>query len=208
MVESEIIAAFSAKLKSLRLGKGLTMEELAALSGVSVATISKIEKHQQKPAFETVLRVARALQINFVQMVEEESGPPAKYMARRVLTEPDAAVEYDGEFYKYLIHSGELTQKAMVPLVMHIKTREVPPLADWSTHEGEEFLYVLSGIVEIHTGEYAPKILHQGASCYFDSTMRHAYVSKGDRDAMILTVCLSIRPFPELTDVKTDGKTE
>jgi mannose-6-phosphate isomerase-like protein (cupin superfamily) len=129
-------------------------------------------------------------------------------MARRVLTEPDAAVEYDGEFYKYLIHSGELTQKAMVPLVMHIKTREVPPLADWSTHEGEEFLYVLSGIVEIHTGEYAPKILHQGASCYFDSTMRHAYVSKGDRDAMILTVCLSIRPFPELTDVKTDGKTE
>jgi transcriptional regulator with XRE-family HTH domain len=76
MVESEIIAAFSAKLKSLRLGKGLTMEELAALSGVSVATISKIEKHQQKPAFETVLRVARALQINFVQMVEEESTPP------------------------------------------------------------------------------------------------------------------------------------
>jgi transcriptional regulator with XRE-family HTH domain len=206
MVESEIIAAFSAKLKSLRLGKGLTMEELAASSGVSVATISKIEKHQQKPAFETVLRVARALQINFVQMVEEESGPPARYMARRVLTEPDGAVEYDGEFYKYFIHSGELKQKAMVPLVMRIKTREVPPMADWSTHEGEEFLYVLSGIVEIHTGEYTPKILRQGASCYFDSTMRHAYVSKGEQDAVILTVCLSIKPFPEMVDGEIGGK--
>jgi len=206
MVESEIIAAFSAKLKSLRLGKGLTMEELAASSGVSVATISKIEKHQQKPAFETVLRVARALQINFVQMVEEDSGPPARYMARRVLTEPDGAVEYDGEFYKYFIHSGELKQKAMVPLVMRIKTREVPPVADWSTHEGEEFLYVLSGIVEIHTGEYTPKILRQGASCYFDSTMRHAYVSKGEQDAVILTVCLSIKPFPEMVDGEIGGK--
>jgi transcriptional regulator with XRE-family HTH domain len=70
MDELAIIATFAQKLKSLRLSNGLTLEELGAMSGVSISTISKIENHQQKPSFETVLRVARALHINFVQMLD------------------------------------------------------------------------------------------------------------------------------------------
>ncbi len=194
--EAEIIAGFCQKLKSLRLAKGFTLEEFGQKSGVSISTLSKIENQQQKPSFETVLRVARALQMNFIQMLDAPEEAP-RAMARRVITRAADAPEYPSALYDYHTHASDLSRKTMVPLLMRVKTRDVPPPADWSTHEGEEFLYVLEGLVELHSEQYAPVRLNRGDSCYMDSTMRHAYVAKGEGDAMILTICLAIVPFRE-----------
>jgi transcriptional regulator with XRE-family HTH domain len=189
MDEDTIIATFCQKLKTLRLGNGLTLEELAEMSGVSTSTISKIENRQQKPSFETVLRVARALHINFVQMLEPAS-PPA-HMARRTITRAGEEPKLHGDHYTYATHAADITNKAMVPSLMRIHAREAPPPDQWSTHFGEEFIYVLSGTLEFFTEEYSPVILNAGDSCYLDSTMKHAFVSKGDEEACILTVFIS-----------------
>lgn len=196
MDETEIIASFCRRLKDLRLQSNLTLEELAQRSGVSISTISKIENQQQSPSFETVLRVSRALKINFIHMLEPPPEKPAN-MARRVITRAAQAPKYPSEYYDYLAHATELAAKTMVPLVMRVKTRSLPPREEWSVHDGEEFVYVLEGTLELHTEQYAPTILRQGDSCYLDSTMRHAYLSKGKTDATIIAICLSIRPFPE-----------
>ena len=196
MDEATIVAAFSQKLKSLRQLNGLTLDELGRMSGVSIATISKIENQQQKPSFETVLRIARALKINFVQMLEP-ALVAAPNMARRVVTKGPEAPQFSSQWYTYATHSAELTQKAMIPLLMRIKTHELPPPDEWSIHEGEEFIYVLEGTLEFHTEHYAPAILHEGDSCYLDSTMRHAFVSKSEQDALVMSVCQSIVPFAE-----------
>ncbi len=187
--EVAIVAALSAKLKSLRLQNGMTMDELFVLSGVSISTISKIENGQQKPSFETVLRLARALKINFVQLLEPGMAPPPN-LARRVVTRKAEAMRYASRWYDYDTHAAELTRKAMVPLKMRIKTRELPPLDEWSIHDGEEFIFVLSGVLEFHTEHYAPAILHPGDSCYLDSTMRHAFVTHQDSkaDAVLISV--------------------
>jgi transcriptional regulator with XRE-family HTH domain len=196
MDEATIVATFSQKLKELRLASNMTLEELSGKSGVSISTISKIENQQQKPSFETVLRMARALKVNFVEMLEP-SLPAARNLARRAITRaPDAPV-YPSAHYTYATHAAEITHKAMVPLIMKIKTREVPPPEEWSIHAGEEFIYVVDGILEFHTEQYAPAILYKGDSCYLDSTMRHAFVSKSANDALIVSVCLSIIPFAE-----------
>jgi transcriptional regulator with XRE-family HTH domain len=189
MDEDTIIATFCQKLKTLRLGNGLTLEELAEMSGVSISTISKIENRQQKPSFETVLRVARALHINFVQMLEPAS-PPA-HMARRTITRAGEEPKLHGDHYIYATHAAEITNKAMVPSLMQICTREVPPRDQWSTHFGEEFILVLSGSIEFFTEEYSPVILNKGDSCYLDSTMRHAFVTKSEEDATVLSVFIS-----------------
>jgi transcriptional regulator with XRE-family HTH domain len=189
MDEDTIIATFCQKLKTLRLANGLTLEELGEMSGVSISTISKIENRQQKPSFETVLRVARALRINFVQMLESPSTP--RHMARRTITRAAEAPNLQGDLYTYATHASEITNKAMIPSLIRVRTREVPPADQWSTHHGEEFIYVLSGTLEFHTEEYAPAILNQGDSCYLDSTMRHAFVSKGEDDAVVLSIFLS-----------------
>lgn len=192
--EAGIITDFCHKLKSLRLGRELTLEGLSRLSGVSVSTLSKIENQQQKPSFETVLKISRAVKIDFVHMLEAPEPEPAR-LARRVITKAADAPVYKSAFYSYIAHATELSHKIMVPLVMRIKTRKLPPPAQWSVHDGEEFVYVIKGEVELHTEHYAPAQLAKGDSCYLDSTMRHAYVAKGQDDATVLSICLSIVPF-------------
>jgi len=194
MDEASIVASFSQKLKVLRLANGMTLDELSGKSGVSISTISKIENQQQKPSFETVLRMARALKINFVDFLEPEFGAGAN-MARRAITRAAEAPVYPSEHYRYAVHGAELTRKAMVPLIMRIDAKTLPPVADWSIHEGEEFIYVVEGVLEFHTEHYAPAILQAGDSCYLDSTMPHAFVSKSEAPALIVSVCLSIVPF-------------
>jgi transcriptional regulator with XRE-family HTH domain len=85
MNEADFVAAFSRELKSLRLSNAMTLDELSQLSEVSISTISKIENLQQKPSFETALRIARALKVNFVQMMEGP-GQVNTGMARRSIT--------------------------------------------------------------------------------------------------------------------------
>lgn len=192
MDEDTIIATFCQKLKTLRLANGLTLEELGEMSGVSISTISKIENRQQKPSFETVLRVSRALRINFVHMLETPSNN--HHLARRTITRAGTEPKLQGEHYTYATHAAEITHKAMIPTVMTIRSRDVPPADQWSTHYGEEFIYVLSGTLEFHTQEYAPAILNEGDSCYLDSAMSHAFVSVGDGDATVLSVFISSSP--------------
>jgi len=197
MDEAALITAFCERLKPLRLSNELTLDELSQKSGVSISTISKIENQQQKPGFETILKISRALHINFVHMLEPPPAAARQNLARRVVTRAGAAPVYESNVYTYAAHATDLAQKAMVPLVMHIKTRLVPPVEEWSVHDGEEVAYVLEGEVELHTEHYTPVTLHKGDSCYFDSTMRHAYVCRGTGEAVILSVCLSIIPFEQ-----------
>jgi transcriptional regulator with XRE-family HTH domain len=190
MDESTIIANFAQKLKSLRLSNGLTLEELGGMSGVSISTISKIENHQQKPSFETVLRVARALHLNFVHMLD---NPAAENGAsRRSVTRADDASTYENTNFAYETHAAEVAHKKMVPMVMHIKARKAPPAADWTRYDGEEFVYVLEGTLEFHTEAHSPVVLEKGDSCYLDAGMRHAFVSKGKEEAVVLSVHISL----------------
>lgn len=193
MDEARLITAFCQQLKSLRQSQELTLDELSQRSGVSISTISKIENQQQKPSFETVLKISRALKINFVHMLEPPTSEPLK-LARRVVTRADEAPVYNSDYYRYAAHATDLANKTMVPLVMHINSPEPPPVQDWSVHGGEEFAYVIQGDVVLYTEQYAPVLLAKGDSCYSDSTMRHAYAAPNG-DAIVLSICLSIKPF-------------
>jgi len=190
MDESTIIANFAQKLKSLRLSNGLTLEELGGMSGVSISTISKIENHQQKPSFETVLRVARALHINFMQMLDHPAGQNGA--SRRSVTRAGDAPEYGSENFAYAMHAAAVTNKKMIPVVMRIAAREVPVPEEWTRYDGENFIYVLGGTLEFYTDAYSPVVLNQGDSCYLDAGMRHAFVSQGEQDAVVLSVHISL----------------
>jgi len=76
----------------------------------------------------------------------------------------------------------------MVPLEILVRARSVDEFDHWSQHRGEEFVYVLSGAIEIHTEHYAPFRLEQGESAYFDSSMRHVYITVSKDEARVLSV--------------------
>jgi quercetin dioxygenase-like cupin family protein len=77
----------------------------------------------------------------------------------------------------------------MVPLIAHIKPRSIAEFGELAKHAGEEFIYVLSGILQVHIDANPVITLEAGDCVYFDSSCGHAYVSAGDTEAIVLGVC-------------------
>jgi len=174
------------RLKVLRHGMGLTLQELAQRSGVSVSNLSKIERGDVSPSFDVVMRICEGFGIPLEQFVKP--GPKTSVSGRKTVTRRGQTVPFSSAEYNYLAHASELSRKTMVPLEMWVRARSAEAFGHWSAHDGEEFVYVISGSIEIHTDQYEPFTLESGDSAYFDSTMKHVYVSVGDGDAHVLSV--------------------
>lgn len=188
---------FGSHIKSLRQERKWTLEQLSAKTGLSISAISKIENGQVSASFDTRVKIGHAFGQSFGQL---HRMPQTRQVAtgRRTFTRAGEGMRFHTAAYDYNVHSTELTFKGMIPLVMRIKAREVAPIEEWSSHEGEEFIYVTGGTVELHTEFYAPLRLSAGDSAYIDSTMRHAFVSVDDNDAEMLSICMTERlQFPE-----------
>ncbi|MGH7004571.1 MAG: helix-turn-helix domain-containing protein, partial [Alphaproteobacteria bacterium] len=170
---------------------------LSKLSGISIGAISKIEKGQTRAAFDTVLRIGRALRISFVEMMDGPSGRHTS-SGRMTFTRLGEAQTFETAEYLYKVHSGGLMHKVMIPLHITIKGSNPPSPDEWTTHDGEKFIFVLSGVVTILTEQYAPITLKERESCYFDSTMRHCMVSAVDGSSEVLSVCLTRESFEEM----------
>ena len=76
----------------------------------------------------------------------------------------------------------------MIPLEMWVTARSVDEFDHWSQHDGEEFVYVISGEIEIHTDQYEPFRIGASESAYFDSNMKHVYICKSAERAHILSI--------------------
>ncbi len=77
----------------------------------------------------------------------------------------------------------------MIPVVARLRAHSLAEFGDLVRHPGEEFVFVLSGKIEVHTDFYDPVILSEGQSIYLDSTMGHAYVAApGCEEATVMAV--------------------
>jgi quercetin dioxygenase-like cupin family protein len=81
-----------------------------------------------------------------------------------------------------------LTNKAMLPYRARIRARSFEEFDGWVRHDGEEFLYVLTGEIRLITEFYAPVELRRGDSAYYDASMGHNVISLSAEDATILWV--------------------
>ncbi|OZI60553.1 hypothetical protein CAL28_14200 [Bordetella genomosp. 11] len=176
----------SRKLRRLRREAQLTLQQLSARCGISVSTLSKIEKGRLSPTYEKIAALAQGLDIQVGELFNDE--PLAAPTARRSVTRRGQGVIHATAQYDYEVLCAELAHKQFVPLLATIKARTLKAFPAMLHHAGEEFIYVLHGKVTVHTEHYQPMELGEGDSCYFDSTMGHACVA-GDEDARILWVC-------------------
>lgn len=184
---------FGLRIKTIRQARELTLEQVAELSGVSISTLSKIEKGQVSASFDTITKIASAFDYSLAELFAEElplpSVPSTAIQGRRTYTLAGKGLAFTNPYFRYEVHAAELLVKGMIPVVMGIETRELPPPEAWSQHAGEEFIYVLSGEVMLHTQLYAPLRLAQGDSAYIDSTMRHTFVRLSDEAASLISIC-------------------
>ncbi|MCB1488138.1 MAG: helix-turn-helix transcriptional regulator [Bauldia sp.] len=202
---SKEASAIGERIKAMRQERGWTLQELGGRADVSISALSKIENNLVAASFDTLLKIARGLDVSFEALMNEKSAsPPA---GRLTATRRGKGLPFETDHYRYQVMAGELRQKHMIPLYMEVKAVAVPAPEDWSSHDGEEFIYVLKGPIELHTEFYEPMRLETGDSAYFDSRMRHAFVKLGPEGAEMLSICFGQGLlFPDPLDTDATGR--
>jgi transcriptional regulator with XRE-family HTH domain len=177
------------KIKSLCADKNISKEELAERSGLTVVQLELIETTDTVPSLSPLIKIARALGVRLGTFLDDsyELGPvvhrqdethqPVSFSSQLSTTNSHL------DFYSL---AARKTGRHMEPFIIDIKpaTNRETVL---SSHEGEEFIYVLNGSVKINYGKEG-YVLHKGDSIYYDSIVDHLVSSVDDLPAQILAV--------------------
>ena len=174
------------RVRSLRKARGWTLEQAAQQAGLARSTLSKIENGQMSPTYEALKKLAVGLAISVPQLFT----PPSKQRVsgRMAVTKAGEGQGHATTTYEHELLAGPLSKKQMLPYRARIRARELAEFNGWVRHDGEEFLYVLTGVVRLYTEFYEPVDLRRGDSAYYDATMGHNVVSLSDDDATVLWV--------------------
>ena len=175
------------RVREIRLGQHLTLEEASLKTGLARSTLSKIENDQISPTFAAVTKLVNGLGIDLPQLF---SPAPKRRNAggRRDITRAGEGRIHPTPTYEHELLATELSDKKMIPYRTKVRARSFDEYREWVRHDGEEFLLVLSGSLLLYTEYYQPVVLNEGDSAYYDAQMGHALVSTSDDDAMILWV--------------------
>jgi transcriptional regulator with XRE-family HTH domain len=174
------------QVRRIRVQRGLTLEAAGRLAGVAPSTVSKVENEQMSPTFEILQRLAAGLGVDLDELLTMPRPAPAS--ARRSITRAGQGRVHEAGTYVHEFLCADLTQKGIVPSRTRIRARSRAEFPDWVRHEGDDFLLVLEGAVELHTEFYEPVRLERGDSIYYDARMGHVCLSVSAEDALVLWV--------------------
>ncbi|MCE8511678.1 helix-turn-helix transcriptional regulator [Ruegeria pomeroyi] len=175
-----------ARVRELRKARDWTLEQAASQAGLARSTLSKIENGQMSPTYEALKKLAVGLQISVPQLFT----PPQKGQVngRMTVTKSGSGSGHATATYEHELLADSLTKKQMLPYRARVRARAMEEFDGWVRHDGEEFLYVLTGVIRLYTEFYEPIEMRRGDSAYYDASMGHNVVSVSDEDATILWV--------------------
>ena len=176
-----------AKIRGLREMRQVSIEELAERSHLSVEQISRIENGEAAASLTPLLAIARGLGVRLGTFLDdaELSGP----VVSRNGAQEKAPVRFAGGAGQGLDFHALATNKSdrsMEPFVIDVHAPSANGY-ELSSHEGEEFIYVLSGELEVVHGKETFRIA-QGDSIYYDSIVPHHVHSAPNVETRILAV--------------------
>jgi transcriptional regulator with XRE-family HTH domain len=166
-VYDEVLAGVGPRLRALRVERGATLAQLSADTGISVSTLSRLESGQRRPTLELLLPLARAHQVPLDELVDApETGDP------RVRAKP---FRRHGRTFIPLTRrpGGVQAYKVVIP------AHDPRPPYEPATHEGYEWLYVLSGRLFLVLGTRELE-LGPGEVVEFDTRTPHVVANRGD----------------------------
>jgi transcriptional regulator with XRE-family HTH domain len=175
-----------ARVRQLRKARNWTLEQAAVQAGLARSTLSKIENGQMSPTYDALKKLATGLEISVPQLFT----PPAtdQVNGRMAVTKSGEGAARVTTTYEHELLAETLRKKTMLPYRARIRARRMEEFDGWVRHDGEEFLYVLTGVIRLFTEFYEPVDLRRGDSAYYDAAMGHNVVSLSDEDATILWV--------------------
>lgn len=184
------------RIRRLRRERNMSLRDLSARTDISVSTLSKIENNVVDLTYLKVLTLAEALNVDVAELFVAHPQPASARLAtaRRTVTRRDSGVRQSTENYDCEYLSAEISKKRMIPVVAAVKARSIEEFGPFAPHEGEEFIYVLEGAIEIYSEHYEPVLLNAGDSVYLDCTMGHGMVARSEKTPKVLFVCTHAQP--------------
>ncbi|WP_458403130.1 helix-turn-helix domain-containing protein [Methanobrevibacter sp.] len=180
---------FAQKIKDIRARQNMTIEELSERSGVKLEVLQAMENGEVIPSLTPLTKMARALGVRLGTFLDDtpELGPVvthggktknALYFSGR----EDVTNSSNLEFHS--LGAGKIDRN-MDPFIIDIEYEDKDK--ELSSHEGEEFIYVLEGEIELIYGKETYQI-GVGDSLFYDSVVPHHLHATGGKKAKILAV--------------------
>ena len=178
-------------IRALRARNGWTLKEMSERTGIPFSTLSKVEHDRLTLTYDKLVQLGERLNLRMSELfaeTDELASPPV--MARRSIGSVDNAVAVQTPNYAYHYLFPELRKKGMIPIVTRILAKSLEEFGPLVRHSGEEWMYVISGAIEVHTEFYEAVRLEAGQAIYLDSAMGHAYLlAPGCKEAMVVGAC-------------------
>jgi len=175
-----------AQLKAIRTKNKFTLEEASKRTGLARSTLSKIENEQISPTFTVMQKLALGLDIELPQLFTKPEAIQAT--GRRDVTPQGQGNSHLTSTYEHELLATQFSNKKMMPYKTRVHARNFEDFGEWVRHQGEEYLLVLEGEIQLLTEYYEPVNLVEGDSVYYDAMMGHLIVSVSKEDALILWV--------------------
>ena len=174
-----------ARIKILRKEKGLSLEALSNLTGFETGLLSDIEKNQVQPQLGTIIRLSKALDSAFSRLVSGVGNKIYSITRKNEQKTVSRSTSQTGKknIYTYKSLAPEVKGRHMEALIVQLEENSDE---ESSIHEGEEFIYVIEGIVTLKIGTDHFELL-SGDSVYYLSTTPHLIAAK-ECKATILAV--------------------
>ncbi|HET7014684.1 MAG TPA: XRE family transcriptional regulator [Streptosporangiaceae bacterium] len=176
----KVLAAVGPRLRALRKHRGVTLEELADSTRISVSTLSRLESGQRRPTLELLLPIARAHHLPLDELVGAPvSGDP------RIYPRP---IQRNGMTWLPLTRNlgGPAVFKQIIPPRPDSGAGQVAR-PDRGAHEGHEWIYVITGRIRLTLGD-DDFILAAGEAAEFDTRIPHAVANAGPQPAELLNI--------------------
>lgn len=172
---SQVLAAVGPRLRSLRQERGTTLADLAAETGISTSTLSRLESGRRRANLELLLPLAKAYQVPIDELVGAPATGDPRIQLRPVTRNGMTIVP--------------LTRRAVgiQAFKQVIPARRSLPKPQLLIHEGYEWLYVLNGRLRLLLGEH-DLVLSPGEVAEFDTRVPHCFTSADDEPVEILSL--------------------
>ena len=179
------------KIKGFRESKSLSVEEMSERSGLTTEQIVRIEKDIDLPSLSPLIKIARVLGVRLGTFLDDQKELGPVVCRKKEVSNATSigftnnAVKAEKNMEYHALSQGK-SGRHMEPFLIEISSSEGVEFLP-STHEGEEFIYVLSGMLEIEYGQ-TTYILEEGDSIYYDSIVPHHVHAYNGYTAKILAV--------------------
>lgn len=155
------------RVKALRLLQNRTIQDLAKAADLSKSMISKIENNKTIPSIAALVKIASSLGVSVSDILEAEETLSAEFTEATAFKENITRTD---KGYSIFPFASKYHHKKMQPFLIVAKKGEVKNHE--LTHEGEEFIYVISGVLKFKVGGTTYE-LEKGDSLYFNSLELH-----------------------------------